>query len=56
MNLGEKMLSKKQKRILKLRIRYYKKKIFRFLGYCPDCHNRVNFTRLGRAICPLCGK
>ena len=44
------------KRKLKLRFKYYKKRIFYFLGFCPDCFNKVNYTSTGRAICPYCGR
>lgn len=41
---------------LKYRTRYWWRKAVVFFGVCPTCWNRVNYTSLGRAICPQCGK
>lgn len=41
---------------LKLRSRYYWRKVCHFFGRCPYCGEKVNYTMAGRAICPNCGK
>jgi hypothetical protein len=40
---------------IKYRMRYYRKKLNNFFGYCP-CGSRTNTTRTGRHICPSCGR
>lgn len=37
------------------RLRYWRRRFWRFLGRCPDCHTRLNYTPFGRGICPECG-
>jgi hypothetical protein len=40
---------------LKYRLAYYRRRVLLFLGFCPACLSRVNYTSAGRAICPFCG-
>jgi rRNA maturation endonuclease Nob1 len=40
---------------LRFRLRYYAKRVFKFIGYCYNCRNRLNYTRYGVGICPNCG-
>jgi hypothetical protein len=44
--------------VLKLsyRFRYYKRKVFHFFGFCPNCYSRVNISERGMIICPKCRK
>jgi len=39
-------------RRIKLRIKYYYKKIMLFSGICPICFTICNRDKHGRAICP----
>ena len=34
---------------------YFKRKIWRFFGFCHRCNTRMNYTTTGRPICPECG-
>lgn len=35
---------------------YYKRKIWRFFGYCEKCGEKMNYTTSGRPICPECSR
>lgn len=41
---------------IKYRARYYWRKLWVFLGLCPDCNTALNYTSTGRPICPKCGR
>lgn len=43
-------------KVLPYRFRYYKKKIYNFIGICDKCKSSVNYTSTGRAICPHCNR
>ena len=38
------------------RLRYYWRVFAHFIGFCPKCHNPINYTTNGRPICPQCGR
>jgi hypothetical protein len=44
------------RRRIKLRLRYYFRKLCRFLLTCPDCGSALNTTATGRQLCPHCGR
>ena len=44
------------KRKIILRLKYYRKYILNFFGYCSICGEKGNKTSKGRLICPYCGK
>lgn len=41
--------------ILRYRVRYYWRTFLqKVIGRCPDCGNKLNYTRTKRPICPEC--
>lgn len=39
---------------IQYRLKYYKRRLWLFLGKCPRCGCPVNYTTKGRPICPNC--
>lgn len=44
------------KQKLRYKYEYWRRKILLFLGICPKCGTKVNYTTLGRPICPDCSR
>lgn len=40
---------------LHYRRRYYWRRFCVWVGFCPECHNRLNTKPSGRKWCPECG-
>ena len=41
---------------IRYRTRYEFKKLCQFLGFCPECGNKLNTFPSGRKSCPECGR
>jgi hypothetical protein len=41
---------------IRYRLRYAWRKACHFMGFCPFCGERVNFTPSGSVLCPNCRK
>jgi len=40
---------------LRYRLRYWKRAIWLFFGFCHKCNTRLNYTTRGKPVCPWCG-
>lgn len=42
------------KQKLEYKIRYYKRIIWRMVGFCEKCNHKLDYTSNGRGICSQC--
>jgi len=41
---------------LRYRFRFWKRRFYRWFGFCGDCGSKLNWTFSDRWICPECGR